>query len=138
MTTAKAEKCAHPVCSCVPTSGKYCSDPMRSHGKDAGHRLLLRPRHLHRQNIRIKNIVERLSKSRANGVVMGEIYAWEKVYQDAFGENRTCGISTNESLQQKQFSSLADSRSVIPGNRQRLRAAGTTSPAASGGVDRGD
>jgi hypothetical protein len=25
MTTQKAEKCAHPICSCVPTSGKYCS-----------------------------------------------------------------------------------------------------------------
>jgi hypothetical protein len=25
MATAKAEKCAHPVCSCVTTSGKYCS-----------------------------------------------------------------------------------------------------------------
>ena len=25
MATAKGEKCAHPVCSCVTTSGKYCS-----------------------------------------------------------------------------------------------------------------
>jgi hypothetical protein len=25
MTTTKAEKCAHPVCSCEATSGKYCS-----------------------------------------------------------------------------------------------------------------
>jgi hypothetical protein len=25
MTTAKAEKCAHPVCSCLTTSGKYYS-----------------------------------------------------------------------------------------------------------------
>ena len=25
MTTAKGLKCAHPVCSCVITSGKYCS-----------------------------------------------------------------------------------------------------------------
>jgi hypothetical protein len=25
MTTAKAKKCAHPVCSCMTTSGKYCS-----------------------------------------------------------------------------------------------------------------
>ncbi len=25
MTSEKAQKCAHPVCSCVATSGKYCS-----------------------------------------------------------------------------------------------------------------
>ena len=25
MATAKAEKCAHPVCSCMTTSGKHCS-----------------------------------------------------------------------------------------------------------------
>jgi hypothetical protein len=25
MAPVKAEKCAHPVCSCVTTSGKYCS-----------------------------------------------------------------------------------------------------------------
>jgi hypothetical protein len=25
MATAKTEKCAHPVCSCVTTLGKYCS-----------------------------------------------------------------------------------------------------------------
>jgi hypothetical protein len=25
MTPTKAEKCAHPVCSCLTTSGKYCS-----------------------------------------------------------------------------------------------------------------
>ena len=25
MTATKAEKCAHPVCSCLTTSGKYCS-----------------------------------------------------------------------------------------------------------------
>ena len=25
MASAKAEKCAHPVCSCLTTSGKYCS-----------------------------------------------------------------------------------------------------------------
>jgi len=25
MTNMKAEKCAHPVCSCLTTSGKYCS-----------------------------------------------------------------------------------------------------------------
>jgi hypothetical protein len=25
MSNAKGEKCAHPVCSCVATSGKYCS-----------------------------------------------------------------------------------------------------------------
>ncbi len=25
MTTTKPEKCAHPVCSCVTTSGRYCS-----------------------------------------------------------------------------------------------------------------
>ena len=25
MATAKAAKCAHPICSCVTTSGKYCS-----------------------------------------------------------------------------------------------------------------
>ena len=25
MAPAKSEKCAHPVCSCVATSGKYCS-----------------------------------------------------------------------------------------------------------------
>ena len=25
MSTAKAEKCAHPVCSCMTMSGKYCS-----------------------------------------------------------------------------------------------------------------
>ena len=25
MATARGEKCAHPVCSCVITSGKYCS-----------------------------------------------------------------------------------------------------------------
>lgn len=25
METAKAEKCAHPICSCITTSGKYCS-----------------------------------------------------------------------------------------------------------------
>ena len=25
MTTAKAGKCAHPVCSCVTALGKYCS-----------------------------------------------------------------------------------------------------------------
>ena len=25
MATAEGEKCAHPVCSCVSTSGKYCS-----------------------------------------------------------------------------------------------------------------
>jgi hypothetical protein len=25
MTPAKADKCAHPVCSCLTTSGKYCS-----------------------------------------------------------------------------------------------------------------
>ena len=25
MTTEKDHKCAHPICSCVITSGKYCS-----------------------------------------------------------------------------------------------------------------
>lgn len=25
MAATKSEKCAHPVCSCVTTSGKYCS-----------------------------------------------------------------------------------------------------------------
>jgi len=25
MTTAKGGKCAHPICSCLTTSGKYCS-----------------------------------------------------------------------------------------------------------------
>jgi hypothetical protein len=25
MAAVKAEKCAHPVCSCLTTSGKYCS-----------------------------------------------------------------------------------------------------------------
>jgi hypothetical protein len=25
MEPVKAEKCAHPVCSCMTTSGKYCS-----------------------------------------------------------------------------------------------------------------
>ena len=25
MAPAKPQKCAHPVCSCVTTSGKYCS-----------------------------------------------------------------------------------------------------------------
>ena len=25
MTTTKAEKCAHLICSCMTTSGKYCS-----------------------------------------------------------------------------------------------------------------
>ncbi len=25
MTAEKAEKCAHPICSCMTTSGKYCS-----------------------------------------------------------------------------------------------------------------
>ena len=25
MTTVKAEKCAHPICSCKVTEGKYCS-----------------------------------------------------------------------------------------------------------------
>ncbi len=25
MTPAKAEKCAHPVCSCLTTSGTFCS-----------------------------------------------------------------------------------------------------------------
>ena len=25
MAAAKGEKCAHPVCSCTTTSGKYCS-----------------------------------------------------------------------------------------------------------------
>ncbi len=25
MTPAQSEKCAHPVCSCLTTSGKYCS-----------------------------------------------------------------------------------------------------------------
>ena len=25
MSSPKGEKCAHPVCSCVTTSGKYCS-----------------------------------------------------------------------------------------------------------------
>ena len=25
MATAKGQKCAHPICSCVITSGKYCS-----------------------------------------------------------------------------------------------------------------
>jgi metallothionein len=25
MTSGKAEKCAHPICSCLATSGKYCS-----------------------------------------------------------------------------------------------------------------
>ena len=25
MTAEPARKCAHPVCSCVPASGKYCS-----------------------------------------------------------------------------------------------------------------
>jgi len=25
MTTTKAEKCAHPICSCLTTSGKFCS-----------------------------------------------------------------------------------------------------------------
>ena len=25
MATTKGEKCAHPVCSCITTSGKYCS-----------------------------------------------------------------------------------------------------------------
>ena len=25
MVSEKAEKCAHPLCSCVTTSGKYCS-----------------------------------------------------------------------------------------------------------------
>ena len=25
MSAAKAVKCAHPVCSCLTTSGKYCS-----------------------------------------------------------------------------------------------------------------
>jgi hypothetical protein len=25
MTPANAQKCAHPVCSCMTTSGKYCS-----------------------------------------------------------------------------------------------------------------
>jgi len=25
MSSPKAEKCAHPVCSCTTTSGKYCS-----------------------------------------------------------------------------------------------------------------
>jgi hypothetical protein len=25
MDTAKAEKCAHPICTCMTTSGKYCS-----------------------------------------------------------------------------------------------------------------
>jgi hypothetical protein len=27
MDSTKAEKCAHPLCSCVATSGKYCSAP---------------------------------------------------------------------------------------------------------------
>ena len=26
MAPAKAEKCAHAVCSCIITSGKYCSN----------------------------------------------------------------------------------------------------------------
>jgi len=25
MTDTKTEKCAHPVCSCMTTAGKYCS-----------------------------------------------------------------------------------------------------------------
>jgi hypothetical protein len=25
MADAKSQKCAHPVCSCLTTSGKYCS-----------------------------------------------------------------------------------------------------------------
>jgi len=25
MTDTKAEKCAHPICSCVTSPGKYCS-----------------------------------------------------------------------------------------------------------------
>jgi hypothetical protein len=25
MTPARAEKCAHPICSCLTMSGKYCS-----------------------------------------------------------------------------------------------------------------
>ena len=25
MATTKGQKCAHPVCSCITTSGKYCS-----------------------------------------------------------------------------------------------------------------
>jgi hypothetical protein len=33
MALVKAEKCAHPVCSCVATSGKYCSVECESMAK---------------------------------------------------------------------------------------------------------
>ena len=42
MATAKGEKCAHPVCSCITTSGKYCSAQCEAMERDAGHRLFVR------------------------------------------------------------------------------------------------
>jgi hypothetical protein len=33
MLSEKAEKCAHPLCSCVATSGKYCSAECQATGK---------------------------------------------------------------------------------------------------------
>ena len=33
MAPAQGEKCAHPACSCVTTSGKYCSAACAAIGK---------------------------------------------------------------------------------------------------------
>jgi hypothetical protein len=33
MTPAKAEKCAHPICSCMTISGGYCSVECEAMGK---------------------------------------------------------------------------------------------------------
>jgi hypothetical protein len=46
MATAKGQKCAHPICSCVITSGKYCSTQCGAMEKNAGHRLPVRTRRL--------------------------------------------------------------------------------------------
>jgi hypothetical protein len=36
MAPAKGEKCAHPVCSCVTMSGKYCSTECEAMEKTPG------------------------------------------------------------------------------------------------------
>jgi hypothetical protein len=55
--TAKAGKCAHPVCSCVITSGKYCSTECAAMEKVAGHRMCVRTRQMQGQNVREPNYV---------------------------------------------------------------------------------
>ena len=51
MTPAKAEKCAHPICTCLTSLGQVLQHRVRGHGKDAGHRLFVRTHGLQGQNV---------------------------------------------------------------------------------------